>query len=146
MARLVRLLGSHRYVAGRLHSSWFVFDAVAEGSRPFSKSFVKRAHGRRKTLANRLSIPARATSASFGAPPNESSAPPSGALWSGEAPGRAPGRFAAHLEAIRARACPQASAPLFDEMTEEDVFPSSLTPAGKLFPLAALDPEKHRGH
>jgi hypothetical protein len=145
VARLVRSLGSHRYVAGRLHLVHaFVLDAVAEGE----PAVLEELREARAWAAEVLADPEidrgsrderlwrRATERELGAA--------LGVLWSSEAAGEsARARLAAHLDAIGA--LPDRAAPLFDEATEEDMFPVLVDAGWELLPLAALDATKHRG-
>ena len=145
--RLVRSLGSHRYVAGRLllaHA--FVFDALAgpaaaaEGdplaeAQRWAEAILADASIDRASRDERLWR--RATEREVGAA--------LAAFWNGDpASDVARAKLAAHLEAIAAP-LPARDAPLFDESAEEEAFPVLIDAGWELLPLAALDPEKHRG-
>jgi len=146
IARLVRSLGSHRYIAGRLHLVHaFVLDAASDAEPAVLEELREARAWAAEVLANRDIDPAsrderlwrRATERELGAV--------LGVLWSGEAVGAsARARLAVHLQAIGAP-LPDPGATLFDETAEEDVFPVLIDAGWELLPLAALDPEKHRG-
>jgi hypothetical protein len=145
VARLVRALGSHRYIVGRLHLVHaFVFDALA----PFDQEELREAcaWGRdvlgdeargidRTSRDERLWR--RATEREVGAALN--------IFWADDARGeRARAELATRLQAIDAPIALRA-APLFDEEAEDEIFPVLIDAGWELLPLAALDPERHRG-
>jgi hypothetical protein len=146
IARLVRALGSHRYVAGRLHLVHaFVFAAIAEAERTVLEELREARAWATGILASAEIDPGsrderlwrRATERELGAA--------LGVFWGEEAAGAsARADLAVRLEAIDAPV-PAQVAPLFDEETEEDVFPVLIDAGWELLPLAALDPERHRG-
>jgi hypothetical protein len=143
IARLLRSLGSHRYVAGRLllvHA--FVFEAL-EGAGLEDLSEAGAWAGEVLSSAE-IDVGSRderlwrrATEREVGAA--------LAAFWESDARGDgARARLAARLAAIDAPLPPH-EAPLFDESTEEEVFPVLIDAGWELLPLAALDPERHRG-
>jgi hypothetical protein len=140
VARLVRALGSHRYVAGRLllvHA--FVYDAL-EGTlapdldegRAWAKGVLSSSDVDPSSRDERLHR--RATERELGAA--------LAALWGDDdAAARAKDRLAARLEAAGAELSPA----LFDEASEDDVFPVLIDAGWELLPLSQLDPERHKG-
>jgi hypothetical protein len=144
VARLVRALGSHRYIVGRLHLVHaFVFDALAPAVQEELREACAWAQGvldgssgiDRASRDERLWR--RATEREVGAA--------LGIFWESDARGdRARAELAARLEGIDALIAPPA-APLFDEEAEDEMFPVLIDAGWELLPLAALDPERHRG-
>ena len=141
IARLVRALGSHRYVAGRLllvHA--FVFDALAganvEGlaeAGAWAKEVLARADIDRASRDERL----------WRAASERELAIALAAFWSDdEVADRTRGALARHLKEIDA---PVATGPLFDESQEDELFPVLIDAGWELLRLAELDPERHRG-
>ncbi len=147
VARVVRALGSHRYVAGRLllvHA--FVLDALSGANVPELADACAWAAA---TLATPgLDVSSRDERLHRRATERELAAVLA-AFWSeDEAATRAHARLRACLDAIDEPA-PRAEdldeSALFDESLEEDVFPVLVDAGWELLPLAALDPERHRG-
>ena len=143
IARLVRSLGSHRYVAGRLHLVHaFVFDALAgsgvdelDEARRWADGVLGDPDVDRGSRDERLWR--HATEREVGTA--------LGAFWDCDARGAsAREKLAAHLRAIDAP-LPERDAVLFDESAEEDLFPVLIDAGWELLPLAALDAERHRG-
>jgi hypothetical protein len=148
IARLVRSLGAHRYVAGKLllvHA--FVFEALETEATdaPWAQEIAEARRWARAVLTDRSidrgsrdeRLWRRATERELGAA--------LGVLWDdGADAARARSKLADLLREIDAPVA-AADAPLFDEATEEDVFPVLVDAGWELLPLAALDPERHKG-
>jgi hypothetical protein len=141
VARLVRALGSHRYVAGRLllvHA--FVFDAVRGASLPdISEAATWAADtlgaagidaGSRDERLFR-----RSTERELGAALS--------VFWTDEPEGQGARRRLE--ERLRSIGASTATGPLFDEGAEGEIFPVLVDAGWELLPLGALDPERHRG-
>jgi hypothetical protein len=140
VARLVRALGSHRYVAGRVilvHA--FVFEALAEArleelrdACAWSADVLSGADVDPSSRDPRLHRAATEREAACAL----------AALWNDdEAAMRARGTLRARLLSIDA----PVEGSLFDESREEDVFPILVDAGWELLTLAELDPERHRG-
>jgi hypothetical protein len=144
-ARLVRALGSHRYIAGRLllvHA--FVFDAVA---RADIEDLREARDWAAATLADRSVDRASRDERLWRRATEKELAAALAVLWStgpdGEAARTA---LAAHLASIDCLpATGQSASALFDETQEDEVFPVLVDAGWELLSLAALDPERHRG-
>ena len=141
VARLVRALGSHRYIAGKLllvHA--FVFDAVSGASAP---DLAEASIWAADTLATG-SIDAGSRDDRLWRPSTERELGAAlSLLWTDEPEGdRARHRLEGLLRSIGASTEP---APLFDEEAEETIFPVLVDAGWELLPLGALDPERHRG-
>ena len=144
IARLVRALGSHRYVAGRLHLVHaFVFDALAGGAD--QEELHEAEAWARGVLASPEIDRASRDERLWRRASEREVAAALGAFWESNARGAsAREKLAAHLAAIDAHPSPP-DAPLFDEAAEEDLFPILIDAGWELLPLAALDAERHRG-
>jgi len=148
MVRVVRALGQHRYVAGRLHLVHaFAIDAAFAGG----DDAVRAALGEAKAWADGVladddvdkaskdeRLHRRATDAELAAVLS--------AFWANgaEARERASLALAERLVAIEVEP-PDLEAAPFDESREEDVFPLLVDAGWELLPLAALEPERHKG-
>jgi len=145
VARVIRALGSHRYVAGRLinvHAALVdaVTDVIGEGDAPvvgeaieWSRSVLRNTEidaGSRDERLHRRST-------------EKELAAILAALW-GPRRDVAQARLRSFL--LR-HECgePADDAVPFDESAEEDVFPILVDAGWELLPLASLDPERHRG-
>jgi hypothetical protein len=141
VARVVRALGAHRYVAGRLHLVHAFAFASLEGG-----AFEELDEGARwaaSVLAYEdIDIASRDERLWKSASDAEVAAVLSG-FWSlGSEPSRARDRLRAWL----ARAeLPIAESDPFDPEAEEDTHPLLVDAGWELLPLGALDPERHRG-
>lgn len=147
MVRVVRALGQHRYVAGRLHLVHaFAVEAACESDDQAVQGALAEA---KAWAAGVLADPAvdraskderlfrRATDAELVAVLS--------AFWvPGEGRERASRRLAERLASIDV-APPDPSALPFDESLEEDLFPVLVDAGWELLALAELDPERHRG-
>jgi hypothetical protein len=140
VARIVRALGSHRYIAGRMHLVHaFAFASLADGA------FEELEDGARwaaEVLAGDVDIASRDERLWRRASDAEVAAVLSG-FWSlGSVASRARERLGAWL----ARAeLPASEAAPFDADAEDDVHPLLVDAGWELVPLASLDPERHRG-
>jgi hypothetical protein len=145
IARLVRALGSHRYVAGRLllvHA--FAFDALADAGIEELREACLWAAG---VLASDVDPDSRDERLWRRANEREVAAVLAAFWESDERSDRARMKLVAHLDAIDAPV-PEGDEPadaLFDESAEEDVFPVLVDAGWELLPLAGLDAERHRG-
>jgi hypothetical protein len=143
VARLIRALGSHRYIAGRLllvHA--FVFDAAGpfaggdlEGARAWAEGVLGSAKIDRGSRDERLWR--AATERELGAA--------LAVLWNDDDAGaQARATLEARLDAIGVP-LPANAASIFDENAEDDIFPVLVDAGWELLPLASLDPDRHRG-
>ena len=141
LVRLVRALGQHRYVAGRLHLVHaFAIDAaradpaLEEAARWADGVFADASidGGSRDERLHRRASDAElvATLAAFFTP--------------GEGQASARDRLRARLVAAGCDPAEGGRAPL-DESAEDDVFPLLVDAGWELLPLASLDPERHKG-
>jgi hypothetical protein len=138
VARLVRALGSHRYVAGRLilvHA--FVFEALG------SIEELHEAHAWSRDLLASADIDASSRDPRLHRATTERElACALARLWSDDdAAAQAREALHARLRAIDAPFGPT----LFDESREDEVFPILVDAGWELFTLAELDPTRHRG-
>ncbi len=140
VARVVRALGSHRYVTGRLHMVHaFVFDAVGDDAAELDLATAWA-----RTTLNDASIDAGSRDERLWRASTEAEiACALTAFWSrGERAASARARLAALL--LRAGIdVPQADAAW--SMSEEDIFPLLIDAGWQLLPLAELDSERHKG-
>ncbi len=143
VARLVRSLGAHRYVAGRLllvHA--FVFDALAG---VVADELGDAQRWAREVLTDRAIDPGSRDERLWRRATEKEVAAALAVFWESDAASEsARAKLAARLASIDAP-LPPADAPLFDEAEEEDIFPVLIDAGWELLPLAALDPERHRG-
>lgn len=143
LVRFVRALGTHRYVASRLHLvHLFAIEAAwkttrdpalaeaaawAEGVRADGSVDVGSKDERLFRSASDAELVATLT-----------------AFWASPASAAAAELLSARLAAIGV--APPSPAPLpFDEEREEDLFPVLVDAGWELLPLAKLDPERHKG-
>ncbi len=140
--RVVKALGGHRYVAGRLHLVHALAIAASAGASDVLAEARAWAEG---VLADPTVDPAsrderlwrRCTEAELGAVLE--------AFWLPEASGRA-ARARAALRALLARHdLPVPAHAPFDERAEEDLHPLLIDAGWELVPLAELDPARHQG-
>jgi len=139
VARVVRALGGHRYVAGRMHLVHaFAFASLAGGAfeeLEAGAAWAASVLGSDVDVASRDERLWRRTSEA------EIAAVLSGFWSAGSEAERARDRLRAWL----ARAeLPVVGEP-FDPEIEEDVHPLLIDAGWELVPLTALDPERHRG-
>lgn len=141
LVRLVRALGRHRYVASRLHLVHaFVFDAAA-GADP---ALEEGARWAARALDSGVIDVGTKDERLFRRASDEEIAALTSAFWiPGDVRDRARSRLEAHL--ARIDALPDPAMPPFDESKEDDVFPRLIDAGWELLPLAALDPERHKG-
>jgi hypothetical protein len=147
IARLLRALGSHRYVAGRLHLVHaFVFDAVAGASEdPVHEELREARLWARGALGDPAIDRGSRDERLWRRASEREVAAALAVFWSPDAEGeRARAELTARLTEIEAPIAP-ARAALFDEATEEDIFPVLIDAGWELLPLGALDAERHRG-
>jgi len=149
IARLVRALGTHRYVAGRLllvHA--FVLDALAGSlSQQDMQELREALLWAESTLADRGIDRDSRDERLWRRATERELATALSVLWSNEPIGlSARSRLADHLRSIDAEPSePTPAACLFDEAAEDDVFPLLIDAGWELLPLALLDADRHRG-
>ncbi len=140
--RVIRALGAHRYVAGRLHLIHaFVFDAIPDGfadgalteARAWARATLTDPDIEQDSRDERLHR--RSTDREL--------ALAISAFWE-DSPVRAEACAAllANLEAVGAVGAD--SAP-FDESCEDDVYPVLIDGGWELLPLSSLERERHKG-
>lgn len=138
LARFVKALGQHRYVASRLiliHA--FAIDAAADPAIEEANQWAKRvlgAGGAMDLASKDERLWRKASDAELNAVLR--------AFW-GEERAAAQTRLRNHLASIGAT-WNEESLP-FDESAEEDVFPVLVDAGWELLPLAHLDWERHKG-
>lgn len=144
VARVVRALGSHRYVAGRLlHVHAAAFDAVREIVSGDAAALLDEAlRWSAQVLADPAIDPASRDERLVRAATEKEVAAMLEALW-GDARERAQSRLREWLE--RVELVPPEDAMPFDEESEEDIHPLLVDAGWELLSLAELDPERHRG-
>ncbi len=140
IARLVRALGSHRYVAGRLllvHA--FVFEALA----PASLEELREACAWSSDVLGSADVdPSSRDPRLHRAATERETASALAALWNDDEPAmRARDALRARLRAIDA----PIEATLFDESREDEIFPVLVDAGWELLTPAELDAERHRG-
>lgn len=137
LLRFVSALGKHRYVASRLHLVHaFAFEAAADSSLADAKAWAEDVlgSGAIDVASKDERLYRRASDAELVAVLT--------AFW-GEHGSDAHAHLRARLAAIDALADEDALP--FDETREDDVFPVLIDAGWELFPLAQLDPTRHRG-
>jgi hypothetical protein len=141
LVRLVRALGRHRYVAGRLHLVHaFAFDAAAAADPILADAAAWAARALDAGVIDLDSKDERL----FRKATDDEIAAVLAAFWiPGPEMARARARLTAHLERIDA--LPDDGAVPFDETREDEVFPRLLDAGWELLPLSALDHERHKG-
>jgi hypothetical protein len=140
IARAVRALGTHRYVAGRLHLVHaFVFDAAGD-----EVDDLREACGwARAKLADPAIDPSSRDERLYRHATDRELAAALAAFWSGgDTAARARAALEARLATIDVHAPSETP---FDEAAEEDLFPLLIDAGWELLPLAELDPDRHRG-
>ncbi len=144
VARLVRALGSHRYIAGRLllvHA--FVFDAVARAN---IEDLREAGAWAAATLADRAIDRASRDERLWRHATEKELAAALATLWkTGPEADTARATLAAHLASIDCLPASPHPETLFDETREDEVFPVLVDAVWELLSLAALDPERHKG-
>lgn len=137
-ARLVRALGRHRYVAGRMHlvhafawASLAPSDALAEG-----QAWAARALG-----SGVIDIASRDERLWRPSTEEELALVVEAFL----APATAPEARAALAAWLERADLPLPDAEPFDEAAEDDAHPILVDAGWELLPLAALDPDRHKG-
>jgi hypothetical protein len=139
IARAIRALGAHRYVASRLHlvHAFALEAAGADGDLAEAHAWAKA------TLADRAIDPASRDERLYRRATDRELAAVLAAFWSaGEAGDRARAALATRLTSIDVHAPSETP---FDEEAEESMFPLLVDAGWELLPLAQLDPERHRG-
>ena len=138
--RVVRALGSHRYVASRLH----LVHAFAIASAP--RDAVGLEEGREwasRVLADPDIENDSRDERLYRASTEAEVIVVLDAFWS---PGKAAEAARAELRAWLARSgLPESEATPFDEAAEEDIHPLLVDAGWELLPLASLDVERHKG-
>jgi hypothetical protein len=137
--RLVRALGSHRYVAGRLHMVHAFALASVDGAGPLAD-----ARGWALATISQAGLdPASRDERLWRRSTDAEVAALLEAYWT---PGASAERAREALAGLLDRhgLSPGDHAP-FDEAAEEHIHPLAVDAGWELFPLAELDPERHRG-
>jgi hypothetical protein len=138
-ARVVRALGQHRYVGGRLH----LVHAFAFCALDASPELAAAAAWARAVMADASIDKASRDERLFRRSSEVEIAHVLGAFWgTGPVRERAHARLREHLWAAEI-ALPE-HAP-FDEAREDETFPVLVDAGWELLPLCSLDPERHRG-
>jgi hypothetical protein len=139
-ARVVRALGKHRYVAGRLHLVHaFAYAALVEVAEEVAPAVAWA----QAVLCDATIDKGSRDERLFRASSEPEVAAVLAAFWgTGAARDEAHARLRAHLAAADIPL--QDHAP-FDEAREEDAFPVLVDAGWELVPLASLDPERHKG-
>ena len=143
VGRAVRALGSHRYVAGHLHLVHaFVVDAAREAGPEATADLGDAMAWATATLADASIDASSRDERLWRRATDRELAATLATLWgAGPACDRARDALERHLAAIGVT---PAGTP-FDETAEEDIFPLLIDAGWELLPLAALDPERHKG-
>lgn len=137
--RVVRALGSHRYVLGRLHLVHaFVFASI-DGDDALSE-----ARAWAETVLGDASVDASSRDERLWRRASEAELRAAlGAFWTpGERAASARARLRERLARAELEVPPHAA---FDESVEEDIHPLLVDAGWELIPLAQLDREKHKG-
>src|SRR5262249_46602477 len=139
VARAVRALGSHRYVASRLHLVHAFALEAAEGAEE-----LRDAHAwARARLADASVDPSSRDERLYRRATDRELVAVLGLFWAaGEAADRARAALERRLASIEV--CAPSETP-FDEAAEEALFPLLIDAGWELLPLAELDPQRHRG-
>ena len=138
--RVVKALGSHRYVAGRLHLCHaFVFAALPDD---LAELGAARAWAK-ETLAGESVDPASRDEGLWRRSTDAELAAVLEAYWK---PGDAAVVHRRALEdLLRRHELHVPAHPPFDESTEDEMHPLLIDAGWELLPLTALDPQRHRG-
>jgi hypothetical protein len=146
VGRAVRALGSHRYVAGRLHLVHaFVLDASREGEPSVTVDLSEAMEWAAATLADPSIDRSSRDERLWRRATDRELAAALATLWgAGPACDRARDALERHLTAIGVTPDSPSRVP-FDETGEEDIFPLLIDAGWELLPLASLDPERHKG-
>jgi hypothetical protein len=138
----VRALGQHRYVQGRLHLVHaFVVAAAAEGEPRLDEAAAWAAGVLADPAIDQDSRDERL----FRRASDAELVAALGTFWiEGERTPRARARLQEHLARIGVHPDQEERLP-FDESCEEDVYPVLIDAGWELLPLAALEPERHKG-
>ena len=139
-ARVVRALGKHRYIAGRMHLVHaFAYAALAEDA-PDAASAVAWA---RAVLHDATIDKGSRDERLMRASTEPEVAAVLAAFWgTGATRDQAHARLREHLAAAD---IPLPDHAPFDEAREEEAFPVLVDAGWELHPLATLDPERHKG-
>lgn len=144
VARVVRALGAHRYVAGRLieiHAA--MFDAVSDVVASEDATLLQEGIAWARSVFRDTSIDAGSRDERLHRRSSEKEAAAVlAALWGSHG---APARARLRSFLVRHECEPDPEATPFDEDAEEDMFPVLIDAGWELLPLAALDRERHRG-
>jgi len=138
--RVVRALGSHRYVAGRLHLVHAFAFAALPGDLPGldeGRSWAKA------TLAEEGVDPASRDEGLWRRCTDAELAAVLAAYWTPGDTALAARRALEDL--LRRHDLPLPLHPPFDESAEDEMHPLLIDAGWELVPLAALDPQRHRG-
>lgn len=137
--RVVRALGGHRYVARRLHELHAFVLAAAGESEALVEARAWAAQVLDDPSIDRDSKDPRLVRSAS----EKELCAVLGAYWGeGAEVLEARRRLRSLLEGIDVQVEP---GPLFDERSEDDVYPVLVDAGWELLPLASLDPERHRG-
>jgi len=139
IARAIRALGAHRYVASRLHLVHaFVFDAAGDGED------LHEAHAWARALLADASVDASSRDERlYRRASDRELAAALARFWGvGNEVDRARDALAQRLTRVEVRTPSETP---FDEGAEEELFPLLVDAGWELLPLAQLDPMRHRG-
>jgi len=138
IARAIRALGSHRYVAGRLH---LVHAFVLEAAE--SEDLREASAWARAVLADPSIDPSSRDERLYRRATDRELAAAIALFWSAtEAGDRARAKLTERLAAIDVVTPSETP---FDESSEEEVFPLLVDAGWELLPLAKLEPDRHKG-
>ncbi|MGD0527418.1 MAG: hypothetical protein ABSE49_19915 [Polyangiaceae bacterium] len=138
--RVVKALGSHRYVAGRLH----LVHAFAFAALPDPPPGLEEAHAwARGTLGRRDLDPASRDEALWRRSTDAEVVAVLDAFWGAGEASLATRR--ALDELLRRHELPLPAHAPFDEAAEDEMHPLLIDAGWELLPLAELDPQRHRG-
>jgi hypothetical protein len=139
--RVVRALGSHRYVAGRLHLVHaFAFAALDDGA----DEVLGEARAWARAMLDNPRVDAASRDEALWRRVNEAELVATlAAYWT---PGDGAERPRERLRRLLARhELVVGDHPPFDESIEDEIHPLLVDAGWELVPLASLDPERHRG-
>jgi len=147
MVRVVRALGQHRYVAGRLHLVHaFLFEAATESTdEAVTAALAEATAWARGVLVDSTIDRSSKDERLYRTASDAELVAVLTVFWTaGEARERASLRLAERLVEIEVEP-PDFTATPFDEDREEEMFPVLIDAGWELLKLGELDPERHKG-